>query len=75
MKLSCHDWLNWVWSVVETRHDNNVIDCTNVVNLKNEIEVSWLIKLVSFVTRTKHNKIVTDHIDVVHVENKTKLSC
>ena len=30
---------------MKTRQDNNVIDCTSVVYIKNKIELSWSIRL------------------------------
>ena len=43
MKLSCHDWLDQVPSFTKTRHDNDVTDCTYVIYVKNDIELSWSI--------------------------------
>ena len=43
MKLNCHDWLDQVPSFTKTRHDNDVTDCTYVIYVKNDIELSWSI--------------------------------
>lgn len=32
-------------SVIKTRQDDDMIDCTYAIYSKNEIELSWLIKL------------------------------
>ena len=38
--LRC-DWLDQVQSMMKTRKDNEVIDCTGVVYIENDIELSW----------------------------------
>ena len=43
-KLNCHDRFDRVWSMTQTRQDNNVIDRTSAVYVENEIELSWSIK-------------------------------
>ena len=40
MKLSFHDLLDWVRSMIKTRQDNNVTDYLGALYTKNEIELS-----------------------------------
>lgn len=39
-KMNCQDQSDQVWSMMKTRHDNDVIDCTGTINAENEIELS-----------------------------------
>ena len=41
--LNCRDWLYWMWYIMKTRKNNDMIDCIGVVYTKNKIELSWLI--------------------------------
>lgn len=43
-KLNCQDLSDQVWSVMKTRQDIDVTDHIDVVYIKNEIELSWLIQ-------------------------------
>ena len=43
-KLSFHDRLDWVWSIIKTRQDNNVKGCNGAIYAKNDIELSWSIE-------------------------------
>lgn len=45
MILNCRDPSNWVQSLIKTRQDNYVIDCTSLVYAKIETELSGPIKL------------------------------
>ena len=45
IKLSCLYWSNLVRSVIKTRQDNDMTNCTRIVYAKNESELSWLIRL------------------------------
>lgn len=42
--LNYHDQLDWVLTMMETRQDNYVTDCTDAVFVQNETKLSWLIK-------------------------------
>ena len=44
-KLNYKDLFDRVQSVMKTRQDNNMIDRTDVVYAKNEIDLSWLVRL------------------------------
>ena len=39
-KLSYGDQLDWVWSVVKTRQDNNLINCISMFYAEIETELS-----------------------------------
>lgn len=45
LKLNYQDLLEWVRSMMKTILDNNMIDCTSMVYTKNDIELSWSIRL------------------------------
>ena len=44
IKWNDRDWLEQVLFMMKTRLDNDVTRSTNVVYIKNETELSWLIK-------------------------------
>ena len=44
MELSFCDRLDWVWSEIETSHDNDVTDHTSVAYIQNDIELLWSIR-------------------------------
>ena len=44
-KMNCQDLSDRVQSVMETIQDNDMIDCTGAVYVKNDTELSWPIKL------------------------------
>ena len=44
MKLSCHDWLDWVQCVKKTRQDNYMTDYTSAFYTENDTELLWQIK-------------------------------
>ena len=39
LKFNYRDLFYWVWSMIKTRKDNNVTNCTGMVYTKNEIEL------------------------------------
>ena len=39
MKLSCHDWSDWVWSVTKTRQDNDMTNHVGLLYTKIKIEL------------------------------------
>lgn len=39
MKLSFHARLDWTWSMIKTRQDNNMTDHTGVVYTENKTEL------------------------------------
>lgn len=45
MKMSYHDWSDWVPSMMKTRQVNNVTNRTDAVYIENGNEMSWPIKL------------------------------
>lgn len=44
MKLSCHNQLDWVWFVIKTRQDKDMIDYIGLVYAKNDTELSGPIR-------------------------------
>lgn len=44
MILNCYDRSDQVLFVMKTKHNNDVIDCTDMVYAKNDIELPWLIE-------------------------------
>ena len=74
MKLNCHDRSNNVRYMMNTRHDNNVIDHIGTVYAENEIELSLPINTSQSMTKTRRDNDVIDHIGVVYLENKIELS-
>ena len=41
MKLNCHDLFDRVWYVMKTRQDNDMIDHTCMIYVKNDNEISY----------------------------------
>ena len=60
--------------MMNTRHDNNVIDHIGTVYAENEIELSLPINTSQSMTKTRRDNDVIDHIGVVYLENKIELS-
>ena len=44
-KLNCWDLFDQVQSMIETRQDNDMTNCTSAVYSDNKIELLWPIKL------------------------------
>ena len=40
MKLSFHEWSEWVWSMIKTNQDNDVTNRIGLVYAETEIELS-----------------------------------
>lgn len=42
--MNCHDWWNWMQSLMKTRADNDATDHTGAVYIKNGTKLLWLIR-------------------------------
>lgn len=42
--LNCHDWLDQVQFLINIKENNDVIDPTGAIYVKNDIELSWSIE-------------------------------
>ena len=67
MKLSFHEWSEWVWSMIKTNQDNDVTNRIGLVYAETEIELSWLIRLGvdGYKKKKRWANYVTDGIDTV----------
>ena len=74
MTMSCCDLSDWVPFVLKTKQDNNVTYHTSAVYAKNDVKLSWPIKLDATRMKTKQDNDVTDLISLVYTENKIELS-
>ena len=72
MKLSCHDRLERVWSVMKTREDNDLTDHLSVFYSENDIELMLLIRSSADSNENQMDNYMIDHKDVVCAKNKTK---
>ena len=74
MKLSYCDQSNHMCVVMETRQDNNIIDCIGLVYNENDPELLGPICLSTISKKkTKQDKDITNCISVVYIETKIEL--
>ena len=74
MKLSYCDQSNHMCVVMETRQDNNIIDCIGLVYNENDPELLGPICLSTISKKkTKQDKDITNCISVVYTETKIEL--
>lgn len=74
MKLSYHDRLDHVRSVMKTRQDNDVIDFIGLVYTEIEIKLSRPIWPGVVYNKTRQDNNVVDRTSVLYTKNDTKLS-
>ena len=43
--LNCYDRLDWVLTMMETKYDNNLTDCTKSIYVENKTKFLWSIRL------------------------------
>ena len=73
-KLSYRDWLDQVRSMMETKQDNDVTDCIDMVYVETKLNYQGLSDWVWFVLKTKQDNNVTNSTGEVYPENDIKLS-
>ena len=73
MKLSCHDWLDYVCSITKIRQDNDVINHISLVYIKLKLNCRNLSNLVWYVMKTRVDNEVTDRTGEVYSENDNEL--
>lgn len=71
MKFKCHDQLNGVQLVIETKQDNDVTDRIGLFNPEIKTQLSRLFDLVRFVMLTKQDNDVTNYTGAIYVEKET----
>lgn len=42
--MNCHDRFDEVWSMIKTRHDNDMTDHRGVIYVEVRVELSWSIR-------------------------------
>ena len=73
MKLSFHDWLDYVCSITKIRQDNDVINHISLVYIKLKLNCRNLSDLVWYVMKTRVDNEVTDRTGEVYSENDNEL--
>ena len=72
--LHYHNWSNQVSSMKKIRDDNDVTNCTGVVNAENDTNFHDQSDRVSTVTKSRYDNNVTNHTNVIYIKNEIELS-
>ena len=52
-KISSRDLFDYVWSMIKTRQDNDMVDCKGAIYAEKETKLLWLIKLGTICVETE----------------------
>ena len=70
MVMNCRDRLDRVPTMMKTRQDDNVTNCTNMVDTKNEMSCCDRSNHVQSMTKTKQDNDMTDRIGLAYAKTR-----
>lgn len=75
MIMNYRDRSDWVWSMIKTRHNNDVVDHTYIVYAKTKTELYRdLFDQERFIMKTRQDSDVTHRTSAIYAKNDNELS-